>query len=84
MKEVAQRFEAEYLKDAAGLNCKKPTVQPRATEHIQQILDIVKDLDVYKRQLSRSPAAFCWACPTRPSISGRSSSPAGRCGICWR
>ena len=24
------------------------------------------------------------ACPTRPSISGRSSSPAGRCGICWR
>ena len=40
MKEVAQRFEAEYLKDAAGLNCKKPTVQPRATEHIQQILDI--------------------------------------------
>ena len=27
MKEVAQRFEAEYLKDAAGLNCKKPTVQ---------------------------------------------------------
>ena len=25
-------------------NCKKPTVQPRATEHIQQILDIVKDL----------------------------------------
>ena len=44
MKEVAQRFEAEYLKDAAGLNCKKPTVQPRATEHIQQILDIVKDL----------------------------------------
>ena len=44
MKEVAQRFEAEYLKDAAGLNCEKPTVQPRATEHIQQILDIVKDL----------------------------------------
>ena len=44
MKEVAQHFEAEYLKDAAGLNCKKPTVQPRATEHIQQILDIVKDL----------------------------------------
>ena len=44
MKEVAQRFEAEYLKDAAGLNCEKPTVQPRATEHIPQILDVVKDL----------------------------------------
>ena len=44
MKEVAQRFEAEYLKDAAGLNCLPPTVQPRATEHIPQILSIVADL----------------------------------------
>ncbi len=44
MKEVAQRFEAEYLKDAAGLNCRRPTVQPRATEHIEEILSIVKDL----------------------------------------
>ena len=41
---VAERFEAEYLKDAAGLNCEKPTVQPRATEHIDEILSIVKDL----------------------------------------
>ena len=37
---IRDSFEAEYLKDAAGLNCKKPTVQPRATEHIQQILDL--------------------------------------------
>jgi cysteinyl-tRNA synthetase len=44
MQEVAKRFEAEYLKDAAALNCRKPTVQPRATEHIPQILAIVKDL----------------------------------------
>ena len=44
MKAVAERFEAEYKKDAAGLNCLPPTVQPRATEHIQQILDIVADL----------------------------------------
>lgn len=44
MQEVARRFEAEYLKDAAGLNCKKPTVQPRATEHIGQIIALVKEL----------------------------------------
>ena len=44
MQAVAQRFEAEYKKDAAGLNCLPPTVQPRATEHIGQILDIVADL----------------------------------------
>ena len=38
MKEVAQRFEAEYLKDAAGLNCKKPTVQPRATNDVDRVV----------------------------------------------
>ena len=60
MKEVAQRFEAEYLKDAAGLNCKKPTVQPRATEHIQQILDIVKDLiDSGHAYVARGRTAMC-------------------------
>ena len=45
-KEVALGYTAEMAMEEAGrcLNCKKPTVQPRATEHIQQILDIVKDL----------------------------------------
>ena len=49
----------------------------------QQLKSLLKPY-AYTASLSRSPAAFCWACPTRPSISGRSSSPAGRCGICWR
>jgi cysteinyl-tRNA synthetase len=44
MKEVAQRFEAEYHKDADALNCKRPTIQPRATEHIEEILSLVADL----------------------------------------
>ena len=44
MQEVARRFEAEYKKDAAGLNALPPTVQPRAPEHIDQILDIVADI----------------------------------------
>ena len=44
MQEVARRFEAEYKKDAAGLNALPPTVQPRGTEHIDQILDIVADI----------------------------------------
>ena len=44
MQEVPRRFEAEYKKDAAGLNALPPTVQPRATEHIDQILDIVADI----------------------------------------
>ena len=44
MQEVARRFEAEYIKDSDGLNVKTPTVRPRATEHIGEIIGIVKDL----------------------------------------
>ena len=44
MQEVAKRFEAEFIKDSDGLNAETPTVRPRATEHIEEILDIVKDI----------------------------------------
>ena len=44
MQEVARKFEAEYIKDSDGLNVKAPTVRPRATEHIGEIIHIVKDL----------------------------------------
>ena len=44
MLEVARKFEAEYIKDSEGLNVKEPTVRPRATEHIEQIISIVRDL----------------------------------------
>ena len=44
MQEVARKFEAEYIKDSDGLNVKTPTVRPRATEHIGEIIHIVKDL----------------------------------------
>lgn len=44
MQEVARRFEAEYIKDSEGLNVKEPTVRPRATEHVGEIIKIVKDL----------------------------------------
>ena len=44
MKEVAEKYEAEFIKDSDGLNAKTPTVRPRATEHIEEILDIVGDI----------------------------------------
>lgn len=44
MQEVARKYEAEFIKDCEGLNVLTPTVRPRATEHIQQILSIVADL----------------------------------------
>lgn len=44
MKEVAEKFEAEFIKDSTGLNALPPTVRPRATEHIDEILSIVADI----------------------------------------
>ena len=44
MQEVARKFEAEYIKDSDGLNVMASTVRPRATEHIGEIIGIVKDL----------------------------------------
>ncbi|MEG0338294.1 MAG: cysteine--tRNA ligase [Oscillospiraceae bacterium] len=44
MQTVARRYEAEYLKDAQGLNILPLTVMPRATEHIAEILSIIKDI----------------------------------------
>ncbi len=44
MQEISRRYEAEFLKDCAGLNALPPTVRPRATEHIDEILSIVADI----------------------------------------
>ncbi len=44
MQAFAQRYEAAFLEDCQGLNALEPTVRPRATEHIEQILSIVADL----------------------------------------
>lgn len=44
MQAYAERYEAEYFTDLEGLGCKRATVHPRATEHIDEILDIVRDI----------------------------------------
>ena len=44
MQDIARKYEAEYITDCEGLNVLAPTVRPRATEHIEQILSIVKDI----------------------------------------
>ncbi|SMC31833.1 cysteinyl-tRNA synthetase [Oscillospiraceae bacterium] len=44
VKDIAERYIKEYYVDADGLNCKRPTYQPRATESIGAIIGIVKAL----------------------------------------
>ncbi|KGM95252.1 cysteinyl-tRNA synthetase [Clostridium novyi A str. 4552] len=44
VKELGDRFIQEYYKDADGLNIKRATVNPRATEYMDEIIEFVKDL----------------------------------------
>lgn len=44
-KVIAERYTNEYFKYADLLNIKRATVHPKATEHIQDIIDLVKRLE---------------------------------------
>lgn len=44
IKELGDKFIQEYYKDADGLNIERATVNPRATEYMDYIIDFVKDL----------------------------------------
>ncbi len=44
VRELADRFIAEYRVDAKGLNIREASVHPRATEHIAEIIEIVEKL----------------------------------------
>ncbi|HHZ05896.1 MAG TPA: cysteine--tRNA ligase [Clostridiales bacterium] len=41
---IANRYIDEYKADAAGLGVREATIHPRATENMDEIIDIVKDL----------------------------------------
>jgi cysteinyl-tRNA synthetase len=44
-KEIADKFIGEYFKDAEALSIRKATYHPRVTEHIPEIIDIIKRLE---------------------------------------
>lgn len=44
VKELGERFIAEYFKDAQALGVRAATIHPKATEHIPQIISIVERL----------------------------------------
>ena len=44
VKELGERFIREYYVDAKALGIRPATVHPKATEHIQEIIDLVKTL----------------------------------------
>lgn len=44
LRELGERFIAEYYKDAQGLGIRPATVHPKATEHIGDIINLVSSL----------------------------------------
>ena len=45
VKDLADRFIAEYFKDAKSLGIREASVHPKATENIDAIIDIIKKLE---------------------------------------
>ena len=45
VKELGERFIAEYFKDAEALGIRKATIHPKATENIEAIIEVVKTLE---------------------------------------
>ena len=43
-KEIANKYIAIFEKDVSDLNILEPTVKPKATEHIQEIVDMIQTL----------------------------------------
>ena len=42
--DITKRYEAAYLEDLAALNVLQPTQDPHATDHVQEMLDIIGKL----------------------------------------
>lgn len=41
---LSSRFIAEFLADVAELQCLPPTHEPRVTEHIDNIIELIKEV----------------------------------------
>ena len=44
LREYTGFYEAEFLRDLEALHCLRPTLMPRATEHIPEIIDLIGKL----------------------------------------
>ena len=44
VQELAERYISEYYKDADALLIKRPTLSPKATEHIPEIIEMIGDI----------------------------------------
>ena len=66
-KEVAERYIASFQEDMAALGVPPAQIEPKATEHIPQILDLI-------RRLEDLGFAYAWARRAATSFSGCGAS----------
>ena len=43
--DIAKFYEESFFKDFDSLNCKRPTITARATQHIKEMINLVKTLE---------------------------------------
>ncbi len=43
-KELAERFIAEFYTDMDGLQIERPTMEPKATDHVDEMIELINDL----------------------------------------
>lgn len=43
--DIAKFYEESFFKDFDSLNCRRPTITARATQHIKEMIDLVKTLE---------------------------------------
>jgi hypothetical protein len=81
---VTKKTADQYHKDVAALGCLEPTVQPRATEHIDGMIKMIEQLiekgHAYVAETPEAVKCFSIRCPCRitavfPSASWMSRSP---------
>ena len=58
VKELADRFIAEYYQDAKALGIHPATVHPRATDHIDEIIHIIRTSENDEEAISRMKESF--------------------------
>ena len=57
---LAKRFTEAMREDAAALGCVPPDIEPAATAHIPEMIELIRLLDARMAQFGLDPAHYQW------------------------
>lgn len=64
--DVTQRFSDAYIEDMSALNAQRPTIEPRATDHIPHMIELVETL-MAKGHAYESDSHVLFSVPSMPN-----------------